>query len=60
MNSKQNLDSSKFCHEQLAKEHWEWVVTWLELVYRDAFIHGYKHGKADAEGKVNCEADCGT
>ena len=31
--------------EQLADEHWAWVVRWLEMVYKDAFIHGYKHGQ---------------
>lgn len=29
---------------RLANDHWEWVVRWLEMVYKDAFIHGYKHG----------------
>ncbi len=30
--------------EKLAEEHWAWLVRLLELVYKDAFIHGYKHG----------------
>ncbi len=30
--------------EELASAHWDWVVTWLEMVYKDAFIHGYGHG----------------
>lgn len=30
-----------------ADEHWAWVVRWLELIYKDAFIHGYKHGVED-------------
>ncbi len=30
--------------ETLANEHWSWLVTLLEKVYKDAFIHGYKHG----------------
>ena len=30
--------------KQLADEHWAWVVKWLEMVYKDAFIHGFKHG----------------
>ena len=28
---------------QLAQEHWDWVKTWLEMIYIDA-VHGYKHG----------------
>jgi len=36
--------------EQLADEHWEWVVRWLEMIYKDAFLHGYKHGQ---ENKIN-------
>ena len=30
---------------KLADEHWAWLVKLLEHVYKDAFIHGYKHGK---------------
>jgi len=29
---------------QLADEHWGWISTMLEKVYKDAFLHGYKHG----------------
>jgi len=36
--------------KQLANEHWNWVVRWLEIVYKDAFIHSYKHGMED---KIN-------
>ena len=32
----------------LANEHWAWLQTLLEKIYKDAFIHGYKHGR---EGK---------
>ena len=30
--------------ERLAEEHWAWLSKLLEKVYKDAFIHGYKHG----------------
>jgi hypothetical protein len=41
--------------ESLAYEHWAWVVTWLELIYKDAFIHGYKHGREDnLNGRTKC------
>ena len=30
--------------KKLAEEHCGWLVTWLRIVYIDAFIHGYKHG----------------
>lgn len=39
------MDNAK----KLADEHWAWVVRWLEMVYKDAFIHGFKHGKEDFE-----------
>ena len=32
---------------KLANEHWAWLVVWLEMVYKDALIHGYKHGWDD-------------
>ena len=31
----------------IANEHWAWLQTLLEKVYKDAFAHGYKHGKED-------------
>ncbi len=37
------MDNAK----KLADEHWAWVVRWLEMVYKDAFAHGYKHGQQD-------------
>jgi len=40
-----NNDEAK----RLATEHWEWVVRWLEMIYKDAFIHGYKHGVQSKE-----------
>lgn len=29
---------------KLANEHWAWLQTLLGQVYKDAFVHGYKHG----------------
>jgi len=34
---------------ELADEHWEWLGKLLEYTYKTAFVHGYKHGKEDAE-----------
>jgi hypothetical protein len=31
--------------EKLAKEHWAWFSSVLEVIYTTAFIHGYKHGR---------------
>lgn len=31
--------------EKLAKEHWKFIERWSKMIYNDAFIHGYKHGK---------------
>lgn len=30
--------------EKSADEHWAWFVTWLEKMFKDGFVHGYKHG----------------
>jgi hypothetical protein len=39
--------------EQMAEEHAEWYTKHFSklifTVYKDAFIHGYKHGKEDTE-----------
>jgi len=42
---------------QMAEEHWMWLESILleEMrmkmrLFKDAFIHGYKHGKEDASG----------
>lgn len=39
---------------QLAEEHWNWLQSVLEeqrkvegKLYKDAFIHGYKHGQEE-------------
>jgi hypothetical protein len=41
--------------EQLAQEHWDYLKTVLEQqlevtgkFYRDAMVHGYRHGYEDA------------
>lgn len=36
--------------ETLAKEHAKWTSEFFEWVYKEAFIHGYKHG-LQARGK---------
>ena len=43
--------------EKLADEHWAYVGGVCEKMYKDAFVHGYKHGKDDKDGKeeVVCE-----
>lgn len=51
--------------KELAEEHWKWFKPWVERMrvpenseefveaighaYRDAMIHGHKHGMDDAE-----------
>jgi hypothetical protein len=51
--------------EELAKEHWNWLVNWIREIpppedhdeflrylaqmYFDAFVHGYKHAKERTE-----------
>ena len=37
--------------KELADEHWSWLGPVLEKMYKDAFIHGYKHG-VESEKKV--------
>lgn len=39
--------------KSLANEHWAWLQTLLEKVYKDAFAHGYKHGQQDSEEELN-------
>ena len=43
--------------KRLATEHWDWVVRWLEIVYKDAFIHGYKHGYDKAKKETDNDND---
>ena len=31
--------------KELAEAHWEWLETWLHLIYVDAMVHGIKHGQ---------------
>lgn len=35
--------------QQIAEDHWDWFEKWLEMMFKDAFLHGYKHGKQDTE-----------
>ena len=37
--------------EKLADDHWNWLQDLLEVVHKEAFIHGYKHGKAKKRSK---------
>ena len=36
---------------QLAEEHVKFLLDWTEYVFVESFIHGYKHGQEDREGK---------
>jgi len=38
---------------ELAGEHWDFIGEWLEMIYLDAFVHGYKHGKESKQEKVD-------
>jgi hypothetical protein len=31
--------------EKRAEAHWHFLEKWLHVIYIDAFIHGYSHGK---------------
>ncbi len=35
--------------KELAEAHWKFLESWLHLIYVDALVHGYKHGKEDKE-----------
>ena len=35
--------------KELAEEHWKYVCSLCEKMYKEAFIHGYKHGVEDEE-----------
>lgn len=34
--------------KSLVNEHSEWTSSFFKWVYKEAFIHGYKHGYDDA------------
>ena len=36
---------------RLAHQHWCFVDRWLEIIYKDAFIHGFGHGVEEADKK---------
>ena len=42
-------DLSKSVSE-LAEEHAEWTSKLFRWIYKEAFIHGYKHGKEEKNG----------
>jgi hypothetical protein len=50
MSNYEDIIKSDLPH-QLADEHWAFLVKWLEMIYKDAFIHGYKHGIEEKEAK---------
>ena len=33
--------------EELAESHAEWAAQFFKWAYKQAFLHGYKHGKED-------------
>ncbi len=35
--------------EDLIDDHWKYVSSICEKMYKDAFKHGYKHGKEDKD-----------
>jgi hypothetical protein len=35
--------------EEITDQHAKWFIEWIDKVYRDAMIHGYKHGWEDAK-----------
>ena len=42
---------------KLADEHWSYVGAICERMYKDAFVHGYKHGREDASEGRGCEVN---
>ena len=32
--------------KRLAGEHWAWLGPFIERIYKDALVHGFKHGAA--------------
>jgi len=40
------VDKEKYIEaKKLADEHWSYVGRICEMMYKDAFIHGYGHGQ---------------
>jgi hypothetical protein len=38
--------------DRLANEHWAWLAPLLEKFYKDAFVHGFKHGAEYATKEI--------
>ena len=36
---------------ELADSHWKWISKVMEMMYKDAMLHGYVHGYEDATKK---------
>lgn len=37
---------------RLAEEHWQYLEKLIHVIFVDAFVHGYKHGEAQAYGSI--------
>ena len=37
--------------KEIAEAHWTFLERWLHIIYVDAWVHGYKHGKEDSLSK---------
>lgn len=36
---------------EISAQHTEWFIGWIEMVYKDAMLHGYRHGWEDAKNE---------
>jgi hypothetical protein len=45
------MDKSRY----LANEYWDFLQRWMQMVFTDGFMHGYKHGSEDANSKRTSE-----
>lgn len=47
VSSNKKMSETNTKDTKLADEHWDYVSSICEKMYKDAFIHGYKHGLED-------------
>jgi len=41
--------------EKMAEEHAEWAAQFFKWVYKQAFLHGWKHSKEVKGGNIKCQ-----
>lgn len=48
---------SEYQGKKITEQHTEWFIDWMAQVYKDAMLHGYKHGWDDAKEHFSPKRD---